>query len=125
MLGDVIQILSISNLKAPGSRWRCTGKCSEATNASKEMTKANSLISRSRRGISRISSPPPAGMKVTSERMNGLRLSRFIGLRSSQTHQTHVGDHNRSSSRYPPGIRTEIARLHVAGPVRDMARGVG
>src|SRR6266849_1542382 len=125
MLGEVIQILSISNLKAPGSRWRCTGKCSEATNASMEMTKANSLMSRSRRGISRMSRPPPAGMKVTSERMNGLRLSRFIGLRSSQTHPDHVGDYNRSSSRYPAGIGTQVARLHVTRLVRDMARGVG
>src|ERR1700682_2285673 len=125
MFGDAIQILSISNLKAPGSRWRCTGKCSEATNASNEMTKANSLMSRSRRGISRMSRPPPAGMKVTSERMNGLRLSRFIGLRSLQTHPDHVGDHNRRSGRHPAGIRAEIARLHVARRVRDMARSVG
>src|SRR6266404_8134874 len=125
MFGDEIQILSISNLNAPGSRCRCTGKCSDATNASKEMTKANNLMSRSRRGISRMSRPPPAGMKVTSERMKGLRLSRFIGLRSSHSHPDHVGNHTRSSSRYPAGIGAQVARLHVTRLVRDMARSVG
>src|SRR5208282_2391742 len=125
MLGVVIQTLSISNLKVPSSRCRCTGKCSEATNASKEMTKANNLMSRSRRGIKRMSSPPAAGIKVTSERMMGLRLSIFIGFGSSHSHPHHVGNYDCPSSGHPAGIRPQIARLHVAHVVGHVARRGG
>src|SRR5271157_3143268 len=104
MLGAVIQALSISNLNRLGSRCRCTGKCSEATNASSEITSANSLMSRSRRGISRISTPPTAGIKVTSERMIGLRLAVFIGLLSSHSHPDHVRDYDGTAGGYPSGI---------------------
>src|ERR1035438_119483 len=89
------------------------------------MTSANSLMSRSRRGISRMSRPPTAGMKVTSERTIGLRLAVFIGYPSSNSHPNHVGDHNGAASGHPPCIRSQVTRLHVASLVRQVARSIG
>src|ERR1700690_2427668 len=89
------------------------------------MTSANSLMSRSRRGLSRVSRPPAAGMKVTSERTIGLRLAVFIGYPSSNSHPNHVGDHNGAASGHPPCIRSQVTRLHVASFVRQVARRIG
>src|SRR5271163_81119 len=125
MLGEEIQTLSISNLNVPASRCRYTGKWSEATNARIETTSAKSLMSRSRRGISRISSPPTAGMKVTNERMMGLRLSIFIEIRLVvNSHPDHVGNHHRAPGGNPSGVGSQVARLHVARRVRCLARCV-
>src|ERR1039458_4995576 len=124
MLGLAIQGLSISNWKPTRLRCKLTGKCTEATNASKEMTSANSLMSRSRRGISRINRPPSAGIKVTSERTIGLRLAVFIGHPSSNSHPNHVGDHHGAAGGHPPCIRPQITRLHVASLVRQVASGI-
>ena len=125
MFGDVIQILSISNLKAPGSRWRCTGKCSEATNASKEMSEGKQLdvtIAARDQQNEQAAASRNEGHQRKNEGTETIQIHRTP---LSHSHPHHVGDHSRSSSCDPAGIRTQIARLHVTRLVRDMARGVG
>src|ERR1039457_5961172 len=112
-------------LKRLWSRCRCTGKCKEATNARMEMTRANNLMSRARRGMRRISSPPAAGMNVTSERMMGPRLSILVETRLVETVFIALPSKpcRQSPPRHqPPPIRRTNANYRTAGDALGQTR---
>jgi hypothetical protein len=119
--------LSISYWNPAWARWKCTGRCSERRKVSSENTRAKMRMSRSRRGNSTSSNAPEQRgerderQDVGAPAIGAHRITHCL----THSHPNHVGNHDCRAGGDPAGVGAQVAGLHVAGFVGNVACAVG